>query len=331
MKNYSTDYHPGQLSASQKHCPLYTPPWSNSHFSLQSNSLLVLLKNNFPFPFRSCHRLVSGLFAVPVPVTWLRFWATRHSQERHETKWFGSRDTRACVRVCPHLPPLWRAANQTSCETCLNRKEQKDKWTDGRQACKHLGCFLALALYPPPPAWTKFGAFSGGGCSLHYSHQNLITESTRFFFPLDPRFYPTWNFQVALVLKNLPADAGDIRDIGSIPGSGRSPGGGHGTPLQYSCLENPMDGGAWWLQSMGSHRGRHEWSDLACTHANGQIHFQFKCSLLKDIFLNHSLLLCSILMLFFIISTENISFICLHISLYGYIVISNIDSVSKLG
>ena len=69
MKNYSTDYHPGQLSASQKHCPLYTPPWSNSHFSLQSNSLLVLLKNNFPFPFRSCHRLVSGLFAVPVPVT----------------------------------------------------------------------------------------------------------------------------------------------------------------------------------------------------------------------------------------------------------------------
>ena len=51
--------------------------------------------------------------------------------------------------------------------------------------------------------------------------------------------------QVALVLKNLPADAGNIRDMGSIPGSGRSPGGGHGNPLQYSCLENPMDRGAW--------------------------------------------------------------------------------------
>ena len=44
---------------------------------------------------------------------------------------------------------------------------------------------------------------------------------------------------MALVVKNPPANAGHIRDIGSIPGSGRSPGGGHGNPLQYSCLENP--------------------------------------------------------------------------------------------
>ena len=44
--------------------------------------------------------------------------------------------------------------------------------------------------------------------------------------------------QVVLVVKNLPANAGHIRDAGSIPGSGRSPGGGHGNPLQYSCLEN---------------------------------------------------------------------------------------------
>ena len=51
--------------------------------------------------------------------------------------------------------------------------------------------------------------------------------------------------QVALVVKNPPANAGDIRDAGLIPGSGRSPGGGHGSPLQYSCLENPMDRGAW--------------------------------------------------------------------------------------
>ena len=51
--------------------------------------------------------------------------------------------------------------------------------------------------------------------------------------------------QVALVVKNLPASAEDSRDMGSIPGSGRSPGGGHGNPLQYSYLENPMDRGAW--------------------------------------------------------------------------------------
>ena len=48
----------------------------------------------------------------------------------------------------------------------------------------------------------------------------------------------------ALVVKNLPAKAGDVRDVSLIPGSGRSPGGRHGNSLQYSCLENPMDRGA---------------------------------------------------------------------------------------
>ena len=47
------------------------------------------------------------------------------------------------------------------------------------------------------------------------------------------------------IVKNTPANAGDIRDAGSIPGSERSPGGGQGNLLQYSCLENPMDRGAW--------------------------------------------------------------------------------------
>ena len=46
------------------------------------------------------------------------------------------------------------------------------------------------------------------------------------------------------MVKNSPANAGDIRDTGSIPGSGKSPGGGHDNPVQYSCLENPMDRGA---------------------------------------------------------------------------------------
>ena len=47
------------------------------------------------------------------------------------------------------------------------------------------------------------------------------------------------------MVKNLPANAGDARDVGSFPGLGRSPGGGHGNPLQGSCLENPTDRGAW--------------------------------------------------------------------------------------
>ena len=52
--------------------------------------------------------------------------------------------------------------------------------------------------------------------------------------------------EVVLVVKNPPANAGDIRDGSPIPGSGKSPGGGNGNPLQYSCLENPVDRGAWW-------------------------------------------------------------------------------------
>ena len=48
------------------------------------------------------------------------------------------------------------------------------------------------------------------------------------------------------MVKNPPANAEDIRDMGSIPGLGRSPGGGNGNSLQYSCLENPMDRGVWW-------------------------------------------------------------------------------------
>ena len=51
---------------------------------------------------------------------------------------------------------------------------------------------------------------------------------------------------MVLVVKNLLANAGDVRDLGSIPGLGGSPGGGQGNRLQYSCLENPVDRGAWW-------------------------------------------------------------------------------------
>ena len=60
-----------------------------------------------------------------------------------------------------------------------------------------------------------------------------------------PTYFPTWASQVALVVKNPPASAGDIRDTGSIPKLGRSPREGNGNPLQYSYLENPMDRGTW--------------------------------------------------------------------------------------
>ena len=57
---------------------------------------------------------------------------------------------------------------------------------------------------------------------------------------------------MVLMVKNPPANIGDIRDTSSVLGLGRSPGGGHSNPLQYFCLENPMDRGAWWATV---HRG----------------------------------------------------------------------------
>ena len=53
--------------------------------------------------------------------------------------------------------------------------------------------------------------------------------------------------------KNTPVNAGDISDVGLVPGLGRSSGGGHGNPFQYSCLENPTDRGTWWANSPWGH------------------------------------------------------------------------------
>ena len=93
---------------------------------------------------------------------------------------------------------------------------------------------------------------------------NLVQKSILFFFfPGERTAVPhtcgikwfCWSelfseethiFSVVLVVKNLPANARDVRDVGSIPGSRKSCGEGNGNPVQYSCLENPMDRGAWW-------------------------------------------------------------------------------------
>ena len=76
--------------------------------------------------------------------------------------------------------------------------------------------------------------------NCHYSLVKWVGEVFIFLILLMQK-----GSQVALMLKNLPANTGDIRDVGSIPGSGRPPGGGHDNPFQCSYLENPMDRGAW--------------------------------------------------------------------------------------
>ena len=92
-----------------------------------------------------------------------------------------------------------------------------------------------------------------------YSH---VGDKEAFFF-----FFAFTCSQVVLVVKNPPASAGDVRNLGSVPGSGRSPGEGNGNPLQYSCLENAMDRGACWatVQAASNSRTRLKWLRTACT------------------------------------------------------------------
>ena len=95
---------------------------------------------------------------------------------------------------------------------------------------------------------TVLGAiFSQCGVRPACSQALVLCTSDILLVNLEMRTFPLnlGASQVALVVKNLPANAGDMRDVGSVPGSGRSPGGESGNPLPYSCLENPMDRGTW--------------------------------------------------------------------------------------
>ena len=73
------------------------------------------------------------------------------------------------------------------------------------------------------------------------------------------------------MVKNLPANVGDVRDIASIPGLGRSPGGGHGKPLQYSCLENPMDRGVWRATVHGVAKESDMTEQLTLKHSSNEL------------------------------------------------------------
>ena len=77
------------------------------------------------------------------------------------------------------------------------------------------------------------------------------------------------------MVKNLPANAGDIRDAGLIPGLGRYPGEGDGNPFQYSCLENPIDRGAW---RATLHRVSKNWTQLKCVSPQEPLRKTFDCN-----------------------------------------------------
>ena len=84
----------------------------------------------------------------------------------------------------------------------------------------------------------------------------VSTEMPWVFFSITLRIGLPWWFSS----KDSTCSEGDSGDLGSIPGSGRSPGRGHGNPLQYSCLENPVDRGAWWATVHGVTKSQHNWA-----------------------------------------------------------------------
>ena len=87
-----------------------------------------------------------------------------------------------------------------------------------------------------------------------------MAESSMFEIPKEE--LPLW----LVVKKEVKASACNAGDLSSIPGSGRSPGEGNGNPLQYSCLENPMDGGAWWATVHGVAKSRTRLSNFTSLH-----------------------------------------------------------------
>ena len=97
-------------------------------------------------------------------------------------------------------------------------------------------------------------------CYWHQWQSNLSFRVKAKWTPL--KIHSTF------MVKNLPANAGDVRDKGSISGLGRSPGGGHGNPCSILAWKRPWSEEPGRLQSIGSHRVGQEWSDLACTHAS---------------------------------------------------------------
>ena len=105
-------------------------------------------------------------------------------------------------------------------------------------------CFLLRGV---PAGNGSFIPGSGAPSALHCHAPFLILHLS------------VWVSQVVLAAKNPSVSAGDVRDLGLIPGSGRSPTGGHGNPLQHSCLGNPMDRGAWWATV---HRVTKSWTQL---------------------------------------------------------------------
>ena len=128
-----------------------------------------------------------------------------------------------CMPLCSMLPPKHEEVSQVQSCTVLEGAK-----------CINLP-FTLEAISWHPDYWMLV--------KLIYVVTHTFLEWLHLIVYISQGSLEKWASQVVLAVKNPPANA---RDMGSIPGSGRPPGGGRGNPLQYSCLENPIDRGAWW-------------------------------------------------------------------------------------
>ena len=137
-----------------------------------------------------------------------------------------------------------------------------------RKACFegwHLGTWILRSFPPLPQADSRYLSCLCKPYGLCWTPAfHLILE---FWYML----HRWWASQVVLVVKNPPASTGDIKDAGLIPGLERSPGAGNGYPLQYSCLENSVDRGAWWAIVRGVTNSR-TWLKQLHTHTHTHTH-----------------------------------------------------------
>ena len=120
-----------------------------------------------------------------------------------------------------------------------------------------------------------------GSCTFKTTVTNIVISSSSSIKSAGNQYGTS---QVVLVVKNPPANAGHVRDLALNPGLGRTPGGGHGNPLQYSCLENPLDKGAWRAIVLGVAKTWLKW--LSTAHTN--IGFSLLCILRSVIYLRHA-------------------------------------------
>ena len=184
-----------------------------------------------------------------LPSQWLCYWSRPDWRLWHVMAWLRSVTSDFPSVSCHQRPPLLMAQSRP-CNAWA--QATSSNWIHPLLSLK--SCTLYQAK--PLEAWDHL--------SSETSYATLFLLCILYLQPKLPVCVSTsWASEVALVVKNAPASAGDA---GLIPGSGKSPGGGHGNPLQYFCLENPWTDEPGRLQSLGSQRIRHDWSNLAHTH-----------------------------------------------------------------